>query len=269
MDDFAPYVYRTRDRGETWDLVADGIADDAFVRAVREDPVVEGLLYAGTETGVYYSPNAGDSWHPLQLELPVVPVTDLAVKDDDLVISTQGRSFWILDDLAVLRQTKSSARRGRDRAAGARRRRTARAGTRRACTSTCPRAREEAPVMRFLDADGEVIRAFAVETEDVKAKSKKGMGTINAEPGMNLFRWNYRYERPERVPGAVAWPSHPPGPRVVPGPTPSSWRRARRCAPRRSSCCPTRGTTRRRRSTPSSSSCSGRSTRAWTARTRR
>lgn len=217
MDDFTPYIYRTRDRGATWDLVTDGIAGDAFVRSVREDPEVEGLLYAGTETGVYYSTNAGDSWEPLQLELPVVPVTDVAVKGDDLVIATQGRSFWILDDLAVIRQTideqatdeivlldpEPAYREGWDSVR---------------VHFYLPDGLDEAPVMRFLDADGETVREFAVETEDAKKKNKPdGMGTINAEPGMNRFNWNYRYPNPERVPGAVSWPRHPPGPRAVPG----------------------------------------------------
>ncbi len=220
MDDFAPYIYRTRDRGKTWELIVEGIAGDAFVRAVREDPEVPGLLYAGTETGVYYSQDAGGSWKSLQLELPVVPVTDLAVKDDDLVISTQGRSFWILDDLAVLRQTKKAPKADEValfEPAPSYRERWDSTRVHFYLPETLAESLDDAPVMRFKDAEGEVIRAFAVETKDLKAKNKKGMGTINAEPGMNLFNWNYRYERPERVPGAVAWPSHPPGPRVVPG----------------------------------------------------
>lgn len=216
MDDFAPYVYRTRDRGQSWSLVVDGIDDGAFVRSVREDPEVEGLLYAATETGMWFSRSGGDSWDSLQLELPRVPVTDIAIKGDDLVISTQGRSFWILDDLAVVRQLQDAPETDeialllpepsyRERWDQSR------------VHFYLPDGLEEAPVMRFLDGNGEAIRSFAVETEDVKAKSKKGMGTINAATGMNLFTWNYRHEGPTKVPGAVAWPGHPPGPRVVPG----------------------------------------------------
>ncbi len=85
-------------------MIGNGIADDAFVRSVREDPKRKGLLYAGTETGVYVSFDDGEGWQSLQLNLPVVPVTDLAVKEDDPVAATQGRAFWILDDLTPLHQ---------------------------------------------------------------------------------------------------------------------------------------------------------------------
>ncbi|MGI9013034.1 MAG: WD40/YVTN/BNR-like repeat-containing protein [Phycisphaerales bacterium] len=103
MDDFMPYIYKTTDRGQSWTLIAGGIADDAFVRSVREDPARKGILYAGTELGVWCSWNGGESWSPLQGKLPIVPVTDVAVKDNDLVIATQGRSFWILEQLDAIR----------------------------------------------------------------------------------------------------------------------------------------------------------------------
>jgi len=104
LDDYAPYIYRTHDVGQTWTKMSEGIAAPSYVHVVREDPVRQKLLYAGTETGVYISFDDGDHWQPLQLNLPVVPVHDLVVKDDDLVIATHGRSFWILDDLTPLRQ---------------------------------------------------------------------------------------------------------------------------------------------------------------------
>jgi photosystem II stability/assembly factor-like uncharacterized protein len=106
-DDFAPYVFRTDDFGASWVRLTDGtngIPDDHFVRVVREDPDRKGLLYAGTEFGIYASFDDGSSWRSLQLNLPVTPITDLAVKRGDLVVATQGRSFWILDDLNVLHQ---------------------------------------------------------------------------------------------------------------------------------------------------------------------
>ena len=103
FDDFRPYLYKTTDYGKTWKKIDSGIPAGAFTRVVREDPVRPGLLYAGTETGLYVSFDDGASWQPLQLNLPVVPITDLAVKNGDLVVATQGRSFWILDDLDSLR----------------------------------------------------------------------------------------------------------------------------------------------------------------------
>ncbi|HXZ80097.1 MAG TPA: hypothetical protein VEG30_09220, partial [Terriglobales bacterium] len=106
LDDYRPYIYRTRDFGQTWQKVSDGIEAPAYVHAVREDSARQGLLYAGTELGVYVSFDDGDHWQPLQLNLPVTPVHDLVVKGDDLVIATHGRSFWILDNLTPLRQVR-------------------------------------------------------------------------------------------------------------------------------------------------------------------
>jgi len=106
-DDFRPYLYKTNDYGKTWTKIVGGIPAGAFTRVLREDPTRRGLLYAGTETGLYLSFDDGASWQPLQLNLPVVPITDLKVKDKDLVVATQGRSFWILDDLTPLHDYKA------------------------------------------------------------------------------------------------------------------------------------------------------------------
>lgn len=103
-DDFRPYLYKTTDYGATWAKITSGIAADHFTRVVRSDKRRKGLLYAGTERGMYVSFDDGASWQTLQLNLPIVPITDLAVRDDDLIAATQGRSFWILDDLSPLRQ---------------------------------------------------------------------------------------------------------------------------------------------------------------------
>ena len=105
-DDNRPYLYRTSDYGKTWKKITNGIPDTAFTRVIREDPNKRGLLYAGTETGMYVSFDNGERWQSLQLNLPVVPITDLAIhkRDKELVVATQGRSFWILDDLPLLHQ---------------------------------------------------------------------------------------------------------------------------------------------------------------------
>ncbi len=104
LDDFRPYIYRTRNGGKTWQQISRGIPMGSFVRVVREDPVRKGLLYAGTETGVYVSFDDGNHWQSLQLNLPCASVRDLRVQGDDLVAATHGRSIWVLDDLAPLRQ---------------------------------------------------------------------------------------------------------------------------------------------------------------------
>ncbi len=110
LDDYRPYLFKTADYGGTWTAITNGIPHDAITRIIREDPVRRGLLYAGTETGCYVSFDDGDSWSPLQGNLPVAPVYDLQVKQDDLVAATHGRSFWVLDDLSPLRQLTDEVR---------------------------------------------------------------------------------------------------------------------------------------------------------------
>ncbi|HVG91088.1 MAG TPA: hypothetical protein VNB54_06320, partial [Alphaproteobacteria bacterium] len=104
MDDITPYIFRISNYGGTWEEKDGGIPQGAYVRVVREDPVKKGLLFAGTELGVFFSIDDGDAWQPLQLNLPVSPVHDLVIKDNDLVAATHGRAFWILDDISPLRQ---------------------------------------------------------------------------------------------------------------------------------------------------------------------
>jgi hypothetical protein len=104
LDDQTPYLYRTRDYGATWQAITEGVAGHAFLRAIREDTEKKGLLFAGTETGVYVSFDDGDHWQPLQLNLPMSSMRDLTIHGDDLVVATHGRSFWILDNIAPLRQ---------------------------------------------------------------------------------------------------------------------------------------------------------------------
>ena len=108
VDDTTPYLLKTNDYGQSWQLITSGIPSDDFTRTIREDPDRRGLLYAGTETGVYVSFDDGGSWQPLQLNLPVCPIHDLIVKDGDLVVATHGRSFWILDDLSPLHQMQDN-----------------------------------------------------------------------------------------------------------------------------------------------------------------
>ncbi len=102
-DDFQPYLYKTTDYGVSWTQITTGIAENDFTRVIREDPVRRGLLYAGTETGVQISFDDGEHWQSLRLNLPVVPIHDLVIKDTDLIVATHGRSLWILDDLTPLR----------------------------------------------------------------------------------------------------------------------------------------------------------------------
>jgi photosystem II stability/assembly factor-like uncharacterized protein len=108
IEDYKAYLYRTHDGGKSWQPIANGIPDGAYLNVVREDPVRRGLLYAGTETGIYVSFDDGDRWQPVQMNLPVVSVRDIAVHGDDVVVATHGRSFWILDDVTALREANDS-----------------------------------------------------------------------------------------------------------------------------------------------------------------
>src|SRR5262249_40387845 len=109
LNDRTPYAYRPRDSGKTWQAITAGIGSNAFLNAIREDPHEKGLLFAGTELGVYASFDAGDHWQSLQLNLPVTSVRDLVIHGDDLVIATHGRAFWVLDNITPLRQIAAGA----------------------------------------------------------------------------------------------------------------------------------------------------------------
>ena len=111
LDDFKPYLFKTSDFGRTWTPINAGIPDGAYTRSIREDPVRRGLLYAGTETGVYYSTDDGAHWVPLQLNLPRASVRDLRIHGSDLIASTHGRAMWVLDDISPLRSLADSVRR--------------------------------------------------------------------------------------------------------------------------------------------------------------
>ena len=107
LEDYRPHLWRTRDYGKTWTQVTDGISEPAFLNAIREDPVRRGLLYAATELGVYVSFDDGDHWQPLHFNLPACSVRDIDIHGDDLIIATHGRSFWIMDGIAPLRQANT------------------------------------------------------------------------------------------------------------------------------------------------------------------
>jgi hypothetical protein len=104
LDDFEPYVYRTRDLGKSWQKITDGLPAGVYVHTVKEDPVRRGLLFAGTERGTFLSFDDGDHWQPLQLNLPVNSVRDFAIYGNDLIVATHGRGFWVIDDISPLRQ---------------------------------------------------------------------------------------------------------------------------------------------------------------------
>jgi hypothetical protein len=216
FNDFTPHFFRTRDFGKNWDRIVTGVPADAWARVIREDPIRKGLLYAGTEGGALVSFNGGDSWQSLQRNLPVVPVTDLKVQGNDLVASTSGRAFWILDDLGLLRQLDAATstgnvtllvpspayrtpgssfalplpRVGQNPPAGAQ----LRFFLKTAPDSTNP------VTLEILDAGGTLVRGWAT-------RPARGSFTdsLQAKAGMNLVAWNLRHAGPKPIPGLVTY----------------------------------------------------------------
>jgi photosystem II stability/assembly factor-like uncharacterized protein len=239
--DFRPYLYRTADGGRSWTRIVTGIPEDAFTRVVREDPNVPGLLYAGTETGMFVSFDDGANWESLQLNLPVVPITDLALHQEmkDLVVATQGRSFWILDDLPVLHEWK---RRGNGffPVEPAWRMTTAHAPVRPGMTvGENPPAGavfhfwlDEAPegeaVLEILDSRGKPVRRFSSrQTSESSAEGgeggeegpRRGSATPRFQPakGLNRFVWDLRHEDAKSIPNLILWAGSIRGPKAAPG----------------------------------------------------
>ena len=222
MDDFHPYIYRTSDYGKTWSMVAAGIPEGSYVHAVREDPKRKGLLYAGTETGVYISFDAGAHWQPLKLNLPAVPVHDLLIKNDDLVVATHGRAFWILDDVTPLRnwtdKTLSSDAVLFPARPAVRLRMPDEVNKRQPVgenpspgailTYYLKSAPKDEVKLEILDAQGNLVKAYSslkkaevegpAEWPDVQKLNEQ----LPSEAGTNRFAWNLRYDDPVKIPGA-------------------------------------------------------------------
>jgi photosystem II stability/assembly factor-like uncharacterized protein len=217
LDDFQPYLYHTTDFGATWEKITDGIADDHFTRSIEADSERRGLLFAGTERGLYVSMNDGASWTPFQQELPIVPVTDIAFGGRDLVVATQGRGFWILDDLAPLRQLSLDAHVGNsvlyapDDAT--------RAGYDRGVSIDYLVAEGvEELKLTIRDEDGKVIREFVPEGKGEKnSNAAESDDVLPNEVGFNRFNWNLRAKGSESFSGMILWSGGMSGPKIPPG----------------------------------------------------
>jgi len=225
MDDIAPHIYRTSDSGKTWTEISNGIPATAYVHAVREDPIRKGLLFAGTELGVYVSFNDGELWQPLQLNLPITPVRDLVVKGNDLVIATHGRSFWILDDISPLREVNSETVTAavhlfRPATAIRIRKNVASdtplppetpAGKNPPAGAIIDYSLQAIPAglvtLEILDSAGKLVRKYASSDEQRKPDETQSFPTYWFNPpaplakkvGLNRFVWDLRYERPQAL----------------------------------------------------------------------
>jgi photosystem II stability/assembly factor-like uncharacterized protein len=237
LDDLKPYLYKTSDFGKTWKKITDGIPDGAYAHVVREDPKQKGLLYAGTETGMYVSFDDGGHWQSLQLNLPQTPIHDLIIKNNDLAVATHGRSFWILDNITPVRQAATSS--SSDDAALYKpdvtyivhwpeffERRQPIGGNPPvgAVLYYYLKSAPKGPVtLEILDTQGKLVRKYSSEEPkkvqtppewpDQEPLSEK----IPAEAGLNRFAWDLRYEGPSELPGEPGAEFRDRGPVALPG----------------------------------------------------
>ena len=207
VDDRQPYVFRTKDFGKTWTKIVTGIKDGHFSRSIREDHVRPGLLFLGTEHGAYVSFNAGDSWQSLQLNLPDTPIRDLVVKDNDVVLGTHGRGFWILDDIQPLRQLTPELMKESTilfQPGDAVR------GVNDATFQYYLKDKVDSVTIEILDAQGNVIRIFKGDKPEYK--NDPNIPRWEREPakpttaiGINSFSWNLRYPGATVFEGMILW----------------------------------------------------------------
>jgi photosystem II stability/assembly factor-like uncharacterized protein len=255
LDDDRPYLWKTTDCGKSWTRIDSGITSTEFTRVVREDPAKRGLLVAGTERGVWMSPDDGAHWQSMRLNLPFVPVHDLTFKQGDLIVATHGRGFYIMDDITTLEQMNDAVKgsashlfkpRDQYRLASGGGFGGGFGGGRGGVVTP-----ENAPVhptgqnppqgvviqywlgsadqpvdLEFLDATGKLIRSYSSKTDTVRAAAPAGDAAFFAPPpppratnrkGVNTFLWNMRYPDASSFPGMILWAAGVTGPLVPPG----------------------------------------------------
>jgi photosystem II stability/assembly factor-like uncharacterized protein len=226
--DRAPYVYKTADYGRTWTKIVHGIPADDFPRVIREDPARRGLLFLGTETGMYVSVDDGAEWQSLRLDLPVTPVHGIQIKNDDLVIGTHGRSFYVMDNIGILRQAR---RETTDEAVVLFDPANAIRSVSRGVTVDYFLKEAAATVtLDFLDSHGQSIRTFtsapdqpptaekpAAEPEEDEGGPRGPIARVTGQKGMNRFTWDMRYPNARDFPGLIMWAASTRGPQAPPG----------------------------------------------------
>ncbi|MBT8258537.1 MAG: glycosyl hydrolase, partial [Bacteroidia bacterium] len=219
--DFSPYLYKTTDYGQSWTKITNGINSEHFTRVLREDPKRKGLLYAGTETGMYISFNDGKSWKPFQLNLPIVPVTDLVIKDNNLVVATQGRSVWIIDDLTVIHQMYDAAQNAniifkpKD---SYRMRGGSRSGSLTSGTNHPNGVITYFYLNDLKDDDKVSLTYFSRAGDTIKTFSNTDKkNKLKVEKGSNKFVWNMIYDGATDFEGMIMWWASLRGPKAIPG----------------------------------------------------
>ncbi len=224
LGDFKPYLYYTKNYGKDWLKITDGIEKEHFTRVIRADTQKEGLLYAGTESGVYISYNNGKNWQPLQLNLPVVPITDMIIKDHDLIVATQGRSLWLLDNINVIRESDNRLTQ-KDfhlfkpvdiyRMSGGQNVNVKGNGVNHAAgvqlhyfLNVIPDSSEISMVI--TNEKGDTCRHF-------KHNAKEKRDRIKLHKGSGIFTWNMDYPPAKTFPGMVNFWASMSGPKALPG----------------------------------------------------
>ena len=217
LDDFAPYIWKTDDYGQTWTKIVDGIREDAYVHAVRADPNREGLLYAGTQHGVYISYDDGAHWQEFNPNLPDIPVIDVIAEHNELVIGTHGRGFWVLDNVAPLRQVTSTITAERitlfeppvaHRSANG------------VTLSWWFADKPENAMLEILDESGNVVRTYeSVDepTDSTVERDRWASPAMPVEVGLNFVQWNLQTTPAETFPGMILWGVRTMAPVVPPG----------------------------------------------------
>jgi len=224
--DYRPYLYKTTDYGVTWKKITNGIDNEDFTRALRADPNRKGLLYAGTERGMYMSFNDGNSWTKFQLNLPIVPITDLTIKNNNLIAATQGRSFWIIDDLTPLHQLENnlktkdfylykpmdSYKMGGGRGAKSKTNGQNHHGGVAVNFYIKDTAKADTVSLSFLDNNKKLIKKYSTHPNKDEKEEK-----LKIKKGNNIFNWNMMYQGAEKVDGMILWWASLSGPQAIPG----------------------------------------------------
>lgn len=227
LGDYQAYLYKTKDYGKTWTKITQGIDAKHFTRVVRADPKRPGLLYAGTESGMYVSFDDGSSWKPFQLNLPIVPITDLTIKNDNLIAATQGRGFWLIDDLTVLHQLakQSTATNYLFKPLASYRMAGSDNGDRRHASVGKNLAngvithfylaqspdKDTTVSLEFFETNGKLIKAYSNKAEKKEAQLK------DLKAGGNVFVWDTRYPDAKSFDGMILWWAQMAGPKAIPG----------------------------------------------------
>lgn len=227
MGDYKPYIYKTTNYGQTWMRIVNGIKGDHFTRVVRVDPARKGLLYAGTETGMYISYNDGARWYPFQMNLPIVPITDLTIKNNNLIAATQGRSFWLIDDLTLVHQLADNQGVGdvhlfkpidAHRFGGGFSFGSNRTGVGKNHPGVVPLYyymkdynEKDTLSISIYESDGDLVRTYSTHAEEKADKIK------DVKAGSSVFNWGFRYPSAKSFEGLIMWSGSLNGQRAIPG----------------------------------------------------